>query len=196
MDPSPIRSYESSGGPKDPRLRLIPGERSTRPQPRALSVRDAAIRNTRIERYLALPEPVVPAAVPRPRRYLLWLAIFFLTVMAVLGWIVFWPREVAQYSSPVRPEPVRPEPPHSADAFGLDRLTDALAVVPGPAIPALFQEANHWLATHGSPPCSAQSPSGQVSIVLGSGTIPDKPLASALSRCADAMEDLLKGPAP
>ena len=191
MDPSPIRGYDSSGGPKDPRLRLKPGERSTRPQPRCASVSDAAIRNARIERYLALPEPVVPAVVPRPRRYVAWMAVFVPTVMAVLGWIVFWPREVAQYSSPARPEPR-----HSADALGLDRLSDALAVVPGPAIPALFQEANHWLATHGSSPCSVQSPSGQVSIVLGSGTIPDKPLATALSRCADAMEDLLKGPAP
>ena len=190
MQPSPIPKNESSGKTKK-RFLWLTGEKTAHPQPSGSSVTNAAVRDVRIKRYLERPEPVVPASLPRPPRYLLsWMALL-LTALAVMGWLIFRPRDLGHH-----PPLVRPEPRHLTDALGMDRLSEALAMVPAPAIPGLFREANRWLATRGSPPCSVQSPSGQVSIVLGFGTLSDQPLVKALSRCADAVEDLLKVPAP
>ncbi|HYA18805.1 MAG TPA: hypothetical protein VEF06_15130, partial [Bryobacteraceae bacterium] len=71
------------------------------------------------------------------------------------------------------------------------RLNDAVRSVPAPSMPSVLDAANQWLGTTGQQACSVQSPQGDVSLVI-SGHGGDKPLLSALSRCATAVEHLTK----
>jgi hypothetical protein len=84
--------------------------------------------------------------------------------------------------------PPAPAPAGSAQARALMRLSDALEPVPGPSMPAVLGAANRWLGMTGQPPCSVESPRGDVSLAIEPGK--DSPLLSALNRCAGAVEHL------
>jgi hypothetical protein len=86
-----------------------------------------------------------------------------------------------------------PAPPlgSSPETHEFSRLNDAVRFVPAPSMPVVLDAANRWLDTNGQQACSVQSPEGSVSLVI-SGNGGDKPLLSALSRCATAVEQITR----
>jgi hypothetical protein len=108
-----------------------------------------------------------------------------------------WDDHPAVVSQSVRAESVKAAqtPPSSMGASSetheFSRLNDAVRSVPVPSIPVVLNAANDWLGANGQQSCSVESPQGEVSLVI-SGRGGDKPLLSALSRCANAVEHLAK----
>jgi alkylated DNA nucleotide flippase Atl1 len=91
----------------------------------------------------------------------------------------------------LRENATRSDSSASAETRALDRLRDALSAVPGTAMPDVLNEANRWLAAAGFPRCSVESAEGELSLAVGKGEN-GRPLAEALSRCADAVERIMR----
>lgn len=82
----------------------------------------------------------------------------------------------------------QPEPSGSPEFRALARLNDVLRPIPGPAMPSVLRAVNKWLVSTGQPPCSLVSSTGEISMTVGPGI--NAPLLTALSRCADAVEQV------
>jgi hypothetical protein len=85
-------------------------------------------------------------------------------------------------------------PTPSPEEQALERLNRALGPIPSPAIASVLDAANRRLQADGFPPCAVRSPTGEMSIALApAGKSPEKPLlVPALSRCADAIEQVMR----
>jgi hypothetical protein len=104
--------------------------------------------------------------------------------------------ERAESSTPASaPAAAPPAPGASAETHAFSRLGDAVSNVPARAVPAVLHAANEWLSSAGEDACSVESPEGSVSLVI-SGRGGDKPLLSALSRCATAVEHFTQPQGP
>ena len=200
MKPSLIRGYESPGVRRErPRLKLGAVETRARPH----SAREQAVRPS--ERYTRarLPKAIAATAVTAAApvsvvesRGRLWLVVLGLvTVVAFFGVWVYWPKSQSAHALPksatLAVKPVAEEPLGTKVA-GMRRLNSALSSVPGAAIPGILMEANVWLAGKGYPDCSVRAVNGQVSLVLGAGTLSPQPFEATLQRCASAVEHVLK----
>lgn len=87
--------------------------------------------------------------------------------------------------------PRRSDPNATAETKALERLTDALSVVPGAAMDDVLDHANAMLKEAGQPKCTVLSAEGVRSLSVA-GAKNDKPLTEALARCASAVEKLTR----
>lgn len=88
------------------------------------------------------------------------------------------------------PAVVTPAPARVAEnaSQALDRVERALSGYSEKDAHVALSDANHWLASHGAPACSVQTPQGETSLLVGAQNHQSGILAASLSRCAEAIE--------
>lgn len=200
MKPSLIRGYDGRGLRRErPRLELGGFETRARPEDTSAKPVRPAARYIRSRLPRVVAAVAVTAAEPvcvvesRGRAWLLVLGL--VTVVAFLGVWVYWPKSESAHAQPGSATPaVEPvaEEPLERKVAGMQRLNSALSRMPVAAIPGILTEANVWLAGKGYPACTVRAVNGQISLVLGVGTLSPQPFEATLQRCASAVEHVLK----
>ncbi len=98
--------------------------------------------------------------------------------------------------SPLTPAAARPAGGHqSAGEQALNRLDRSMGGVSREETRAVLNEANKKLQASGAPPCTTRQGDGNPSLVVTDGQLGARgagPLAAALVRCADAVEQVVR----
>jgi hypothetical protein len=152
----------------------------------------AAVRHTTL----------LEAAARRERRSMLAVsAVLIATALAITALLVSTRKQQQPgFPAPVvvtkrLREEVPPAPGSSPETRALDRFTRALSLVPNTSMSSVLRSANRLLLDSGAQPCSTESTSGELALLLGpAGNGQPRgsgPLATTLARCAEAVEQTI-----
>jgi hypothetical protein len=134
------------------------------------------------------------------RAIYLWLAVGTAVVALLVCMFLFFhqaPAHISRQKVPemvVRPPPKTSPPVTEAESTeaAFDRLDQAMAGIPPVEIERALEEANRWLISSGSPPCTVKFDGDKVSLVVTPETKGNGPLAASLDRCTQAVEHVIE----